>query len=184
MESLHRRRRLSWAALRNLVNQRVSIHAGPARTVPNGVEHRGAAHHSPTRRQLALDAYGRGCCDHPADELPKVEVGIILLNADRNLDARQHLEDMARDKDNISAHLSFNLGVARFTCGAYPEAMDALDTSISQCNDYGPALDLAAQCAFAIGETKKARDLAKRAKRHGHTEAYDNWRAGLYRKKK
>ena len=121
---------------------------------------------------------------NPDDELPKVEVGIILMNAGRNPEARQHLEDTARDREHISAHLSFNLGVARFRCEAYPEAMEALDTSISQRNDYGPALDMAAQCAFAIGETKKARNLAKRAKRHGHTEAYDNWRAGLYRKKK
>ena len=121
---------------------------------------------------------------NPDDELPKVEVGIILMNADRDPEARQHLEDMARDRDQVSAHLAFNLGVARFRCEAYPEAMEALDTSISLRDDYGPALDMAAQCAFAIGETKKARDLAKRAKRHGHTEAYDNWRAGMYRKKK
>ena len=121
---------------------------------------------------------------NPDDELPKVEVGIILLNANRDPEARQHLEDMARDKDQMSAHLAFNLGVASFRCESYAEAMEALDISISQRDDYGPALDMAAQCAFAIGEVKKARDLAKRAKRHGYTEAYDNWRAGLYRKKK
>ena len=68
---------------------------------------------------------------NPDDELPKVEVGIILMNADRNPEARQHLEDMARDRDQMSAHLAFNLGVARFRCEAYPEAMQALDTSIS-----------------------------------------------------
>ena len=68
---------------------------------------------------------------NPDDELPRVEVGIILLNADRNEEARNHLEKIAAGDDSLSAHLSFNLGVARFRCGAYEEAMKSLDSGQS-----------------------------------------------------
>ena len=61
---------------------------------------------------------------NPEDELPRVEVGIILLNAKRNQEARDHLEEIAAGNDSMSAHLSFNLGVSRFRCGAYEEAME------------------------------------------------------------
>ena len=119
---------------------------------------------------------------NPEDELPRVEVGIILLNAERNQEARDHFEELAADNDSLTAHLSFNLGVARFRCGAYAEAMEALDRSVSLRGNYGLALDVAAQCAFELGLTAKGRDLAKRARRHGVTEAYDNWRSKRYRK--
>lgn len=121
---------------------------------------------------------------NPEDEMPRVEVGIILLNSDRNEEARDHLEQIATGDDFPSAHLSFNLGVARYRCGAYAEAMQALDRSVSLRGDYGLALDAAAQCAFALGLTAKGRDLAKRAHRHGVTAAHDNWRAKRYRKSK
>ena len=104
------------------------------------------------------------------------------MNADRNEEARNHLEKIAAGDDSLSAHLSFNLGVARFRCGAYEEAMKSLDRSISLRGDYGLALDIAAQCAFELGQTAKGRDLAKRARRHGETEAFDNWTAKRYRK--
>ena len=119
---------------------------------------------------------------NPADELPRVEVGIILMNADRNHEARAHLEYMARGRDDLSAHLSFNLGVARFRCGDYEGAQHALDRSLSLRGDYGPALDVAAQSAFELGDSKRGQRLAKKARRHGSTEAYEKWKAGRYRK--
>ena len=119
---------------------------------------------------------------NPDDELPRVEVGIILMNAGRCKEARDHLEDVALGQGEPSAHLSFNLGVARFKCEAYHEALDALETSLSLRGDYGLALDIAAQCAFEIGDSKKGRRLAKKARQHGETEAFNRWKAGVYRR--
>ena len=119
---------------------------------------------------------------NPADDLSRVEVGIILMNADRNREARDHLENMARGRDDLFAHLSFNLGVARFRCGDHEGAEHALDRSLSLRGDYGPALDAAAMSAFELGGHAKGRRLAKKARRHGSTEAYDKWEAKHYRK--
>ena len=119
---------------------------------------------------------------NPDDELPRVEVGIILMNADRNREALDHLERIAPDQEEMSAHLSFNLGVARFRCGEYQRARQALKRSLSLRGDYGPALDVAAQCAFEEGDAAEGRRLAKKARRHGSTEAYEKWKAKDYRK--
>ena len=119
---------------------------------------------------------------NPDDELPRVEVGIILMNADRNREALDHLERIAPGQQDMSAHLSFNLGVARFRCGDYQGARQALKRSLSLRGDYGPALDVAAQCAFEEGDAADGRRLAKKARRHGFTEAYEKWKANHYRK--
>ena len=118
----------------------------------------------------------------PNDELPRVEVGIILMNAGRDQEARDHLEELALGQDDLSAHLSFNLGMARFRCRAYREALEALEVSLRLRPDYGMALDAASQCAFEIGDAAKGRELAKKALRHGETEAYEKWRSKEYRR--
>ena len=119
---------------------------------------------------------------NPEDELASVEIGIILMNVDRNREALDHLERVALGQEEMSAHLSFNLGVARFRCGDYRRAQLALKRSLSLRGDYGPALDVAAQCAFEMGDTAEGRSLAKKARRHGTTEAYEKWKAKHYRK--
>ena len=118
----------------------------------------------------------------PDDELPRVEVGIIGMNADRNREALEHLENMARDRDDLSAHLSYYLGVARLRCGDHEGAQRDLDRSLKLWGDYGHALDAAARSAFEIGGHAKGRKLAKKARRHGSTETYEKWRARHYRK--
>ena len=116
----------------------------------------------------------------PSRELPKVEVGIILLNADRNDEAIAHLEDVARDERNLSAHLAFNLGVARYRCGEFAGALDALGRVIAIKPDHALALDVAAHCAFLTGDGKMGRRLAKQANALGQSEAYREWKEGKY----
>ena len=60
-------------------------------------------------------------------ELPKVEIGIILLNSNQNREALDHLEGIVRDVPELSSHLAFNLGVARYRCGYYGEAVKGVD---------------------------------------------------------
>ncbi len=118
----------------------------------------------------------------PSWELPKAEVGIILLNAGRNEEARGHLESIALSQGDLSAHLAFNLGVARFRCGEFKEALDALNRVIKLDPDHALALDVAAHCAFLVGEGNMGRRLAKRANVLGQSETYRDWHEGKYRK--
>ena len=117
----------------------------------------------------------------PTSELPRVEVGIILLNAGRNQEAREHLESMACSQDSPSAHLAFNLGVARLRSGDAAGALDALERAIEVEPDHALALDEAAHCAFCIGDQAKGRKLAKLAAQFGQSETYREWKVGKYR---
>ena len=119
----------------------------------------------------------------PSWELPRVEVGIILLNAGRNQVARGHLESLACSQDGLSAHLAFNLGVARLRSGDVAGALDVLEKAIEVKPDHALALDVAAHCALLIGDQVKGRRLAKLAVQFGQSETYREWKDGKYRKK-
>ncbi len=114
-------------------------------------------------------------------ELPKVEIGIILLNSGQNQEALDHLEDVAHDVTEPSPHLAFNLGVARYRCGYYGEALEELDKVISAQPEHAMALDVAAHCAFRQGDAQKGARLAKRANVLGQSETYIEWREGKFR---
>ncbi len=120
----------------------------------------------------------------PEWELPQIEVGIILLNAGRNREALEHLEKAARGKKRPSAHLSFNLGVARERCGDYAGALEMLERVIRINKQHALAIDHAAYCAFQTGDATKGRRLAKRAHQLGQSETYNEWIAGKYRAKR
>ncbi len=120
---------------------------------------------------------------NPTWELPRVEVGIILLNAGRSQEACEHLESMARNQSGLSAHLAFNLGVARLRTSDAAGALDALEKAIEAKPDHALALDIAAHCAFLIGDQVKGRKLAKLANQFGQSETYQEWKDGKYRKR-
>ena len=117
----------------------------------------------------------------PSWDLPRVEVGIILLNAGRNQEAREVLERVACNEDDPSPHLMFNLGVARLRSSDPSAALEMLERVIEAKSDHALALDQAAHCAFLIGDTLKARRLAKRAHQLGQSETYREWQQGKYR---
>ena len=117
----------------------------------------------------------------PTLELPRVEVGIILLNADRNEEAREHLESVARSRDSLSPHLGFNLGVARLRCDNPSGALEVLEKAIKAKPDHALALDVAAHCAFLVNDQGKGRELAKLADQFGQSETYRDWKEGKYR---
>ena len=120
-------------------------------------------------------------CLAPTWELPRVQVGIILLNAGRSQEAREHLESMACGQDGLSPHLAFNLGFARLRTGDAAGALAALEQAIEAQPDHARALDIAAHCAFLIGDEVKGRRLAKLADQLGHSETYREWKDGEYR---
>ena len=120
----------------------------------------------------------------PSWELPRVEVGIILLNAGRDTEALEHLEQMADGQEQISAHFGFSSGMARYRCGEYALALEALLEVVKLQSDHALALDVAAHCALLVGEAKTGRRLAKREFELGRTETYSDWRKGKYHREK
>ena len=120
----------------------------------------------------------------PEWELPKVEVGIILLNAGRNEEAREYLEKLAQEGKSLSAHLAFNLGTARSRCGAYDEGLSALEIALRLQPAHALAANEAAHCAFMADDRRKGIRLAKFADSLGASETYRNWEAGRYSKRK
>ena len=120
----------------------------------------------------------------PEWELPKVEVGIILLNDGRYEDARVHLEKVAKGESELSPHLGFNLGTARSRCGAFEKALLTFEEVLRLQPEHALAANEAAHCAFTTGDQKKGLRLAKLANSLGASETYRKWEEGRYRKRK
>ncbi len=120
----------------------------------------------------------------PEWELPQVEIGIILLNADRCEEARAHLEQVYAAAKSPSTHLKYNLGTARWRCGAFGEGLELIEEVLSDEGyvSYPYALDQAAHCAFMLGDDKRGRAWAKQAHDLGCSGTYRRWAAGGYRK--
>ena len=116
----------------------------------------------------------------PSWDLPQVEVGIILLDAGRNREAREHLERVACGQDKPSPHLAFHLGTARLRSNDPSGALEMLESVIKAKPDHALALDQAARCAFLVGNMGKGRRLAKQAHQLGQSETYEAWRNGKY----
>ncbi len=117
----------------------------------------------------------------PTWELPRVEVGIILLNAGRSQEARELLESVACSQDSPSANLAYSLGVARLRSGDADRALDVLEKAIEAEPNHALALNIAAYCAFLVGDQSKGRKLAKLADQFGQSETYQEWKDGKYR---
>jgi tetratricopeptide (TPR) repeat protein len=120
----------------------------------------------------------------PEWELPKVEIGIIFINADRYEEARTHLEAVYADAQVPTTHLKFNLATARWRCGQFAEGLALLEEVLSDeaYGSYPNALDQAAHCAFMLGDDVRGRRYAKQANDLGRVDTYRRWQAGAYRK--
>ena len=120
----------------------------------------------------------------PGWELPLVEIGIIYLNRGESAKARDHLEQVAAQRDSHSWHLLYNLGVARYRCDDIGGAFGALEQGITLNPFHKEMLDLAAHCAFLTRDHVTGRRLAKRARLLGTSETYEKWQRGGYRKRR
>jgi tetratricopeptide (TPR) repeat protein len=120
----------------------------------------------------------------PEWELPQVEIGIILINAGRHEEARTHLEEVFAKAKLPSTHLKYNLGTARWRCGAFAEGLALLEEVLADDGyvSYPYALDQAAHCAFMLGDDRRGRAWAKQAHDLGYSETYRRWASGGYRK--
>lgn len=119
----------------------------------------------------------------PDWELPLVEIGIMLINADRNAEARTHLERIALERQEPSWHLLFNLAEARRRCDDTVGALETYEQAMELHPNHALMVDRAAHCAFLGGDPVKGLRYAKRAEFFGSYETIRDWRAGKYRRR-
>lgn len=133
----------------------------------------------------AIEACRKAIALKPEWELPKVEIGIALLNGDRPSEAREHLEAVLAATESPSTHLRFNLATARWQCDDFSGALALFDDVLKDetYQSYAHALSQAAHCAFKLGDGDRGRELAKRANDLGVPEAFRLWRIGAYRER-
>ena len=120
----------------------------------------------------------------PKWDLPRVEVGIILVNSGRHKEGLKQLEETATVLGEIGWHLAFSLGYARMKCDNPAGALEMFDKVLNDKPDHALALDCAAHCCFLTGDDKRGRELAKQALQLGASDTYRGWRAGKYKKVK
>jgi tetratricopeptide (TPR) repeat protein len=119
----------------------------------------------------------------PGWDLPRIEIGIILINNHRYEEGRKHLEETARIVGTPTMHLSVSLGYARMCCKDFGGALELFDVVLREKPDHALALDCAAHCCFLLGETDRGIALVKEAFKHGASDTYREWCEGKYRKR-
>jgi len=117
----------------------------------------------------------------PGWPIPLVQIGIMLLDAGRNAEALEHIEQISKTIE-WSINLGHTLGLARMRARKYEQAIDAFDRVLAEAPRHGLALDAAAHCHLMLRKWKTGRDLAKRAHELGHHETYLWLEAGHYKK--
>ncbi|MFC1912176.1 hypothetical protein ACFLXG_03375 [Chloroflexota bacterium] len=117
----------------------------------------------------------------PEWDLPRIEVGIILINHGRYEEGRQHLEEVAKGVA-MSPHLAFSLAYARMKCNEYAKALELFEVVLKEVPEHAHALDCAAHCCFLIGQTDRGIALAKEAHKRGAEDTYQDWHEGKYKK--
>lgn len=117
----------------------------------------------------------------PKWDLPRVEVGIILVNSGQHEEGLKQLEETATVLGKIGSHLALSLGYARMKCDNPSGALEMFDIVLNDKPDHALALDCAAHCNFLSGNDKKGRELAKKAHQLGASDTYRDWRVGKYR---
>jgi len=116
----------------------------------------------------------------PKWDLPRVEVGIILVNSGRHEEGLKQLEETATVLGEIGSHLALSLGYARMKCDNPSSALEMFDIVLKDKHDHALALDCAAHCCFLTGDDKRGRKLTKQAHQLGASDTYRDWRAGKY----
>lgn len=116
----------------------------------------------------------------PRPTLAVVEIGIILTNVGRDEEACAHLENLLAAATDASVHLLYNLGVVRMRCRMFETALDAFKLVLAKEEHHPRALDLAAHCAFVLGDRRAGSAYAKQANLVGEHETYNAWRMGMY----
>jgi Flp pilus assembly protein TadD len=119
----------------------------------------------------------------PGWDRAHVEVGIVLLNQDRNEEATRRLEAAKPLLRGPSTWLLLHLGHARERLGDIDGAVAAYEELLGLDDEHAEALDRLAHLYFVRGEKRKGAELAKRAAHLGFTDVFAAWTAKYYDRK-
>lgn len=123
------------------------------------------------------------CTLRPNWDAPSVEPGIILTNVGSYDQALSELQLASSKLQKMTPHLAFALGYVLKCLQRHEEALIAFEIVIRAKPDYAIVLNYAAECALIIGDSKKGAEYAKKARKYGESNVYDDWQKGHYRNK-
>lgn len=109
----------------------------------------------------------------PTWELPRVEIGVIHLDAGHAEKAVEELEVARTLFETPSARLLYHLGVGYFREGRLCEADEALKAALSVKGDDALTQELAAVVAYHLDDTLRCRKLAREAAHRGRPFALE-----------
>jgi len=122
----------------------------------------------------------------PAWDLPAVEVGIILLDAQRPREALDALLEARRQDPRPSALLLYHLGLAHFCAREVEAALGCFRSALEQQPEYPLCMNMAAEALFTRAESlagderrrtkEEALRFAKAAALRGVGRALERWR--------
>ena len=116
----------------------------------------------------------------PQWDKPRTEIGIIYINQGRYEEARQHLQLMADEIDELTPHMAWMLGHATMWCKEPQAALGLFEFVLNAEPENATVIDSAAFCHFLLGNKVEGARLAKSAAQLGVSTTYDAWRAGQY----
>ena len=120
----------------------------------------------------------------PGWDAPAVEPGIILVNIGERAAALQELDRAESTLPRPTPHLRFVKAYVLITLERYPEALECLEAVMEERQDFAPAYDYAAHCAFKSGDRIKGLRYAKQARMRGMPTEHWAWVDGVYSSRK
>jgi tetratricopeptide (TPR) repeat protein len=119
----------------------------------------------------SLDACREALKVRPDWETAAVEIGIVLLDAGRPVEAAEHLRMLANERPEATVHLRYHLAVALYRTRKAADALELLEEIIEAEPLHAHAIDLAAHCCLDLARRRKAKQYAKMAAALGMPEA-------------
>lgn len=127
-----------------------------------------------------IDQLRKACEMKPDWDRPFVEIAIANINWGRMDMALFHLEHGPASMRDSSDFYQFTLAKIYRTQKVFNKALEHSERAIALNPDHGEAFDLAADCAFILGDRRKGACYAKEAKHRGVFATFVRWRAGFY----
>lgn len=127
-----------------------------------------------------IDQLRKACEMKPEWDRPFVEIAIANINWGRMDMALFHLEQGPESMRNSSDFYLFTLARIYRAQKAVDRALEHSERAVALNPDYGEAFDLAADCAFVLGDRRKGARYAKEAKHRGVFATFARWQDGFY----